>query len=263
MSTIETTTDAARLISYGLRPKMLPARDEEYRTLVGRARTDDDFTAAVHAVAAGLGLVVIEVTERTGIVVASTEDSPFAIRMTDYARRTSSEGKAAERVVHALAHLGAATLAYPRPADLADESYIGRISTEGVDAFVREACARLADRVDDEHTDASATEPDLDAAWRVYARRARTGSTGDGRKLSTSTIGVTSKALAFLADQGLLVRTSDDRGGTFRTTPRYRAQVREAGAVMFDELLSLGIAEISDGTGTITVGWDAATVEAL
>jgi hypothetical protein len=67
----------------------------------------------------------------------------------------------------------------------------------------------------------------------------------------------------FLADQGLLVRTSEDRGGTYRTTPRYRVQVRQAGAVMFTELLSLGITEVNDGTGTITVGWDAATVDSL
>ncbi|GAA3671684.1 hypothetical protein GCM10023081_07530 [Arthrobacter ginkgonis] len=262
-SAIETIIDAARLIGYGLRPKLLPARDEQYRMLVARARADDDFAAVVHAVAAGLELVVLGVSERTGIVVASTEDSAFAIRMTDYARRTSSEGKAAERVVHALAHLGAATLAFPRPADLADESYIGRITVEGVDAFVREAAIRLADRVGDETPDTDTAEPDIQAAWRVYARRARTGTTGDGRKLSSSTIGIVGKALAFLADQGLLVRTSEERGGTYRTTPRYRAQVREAGAVMFEELLSLGITEVSDGAGTITVGWDATTVQSL
>jgi hypothetical protein len=262
-SAIETIIDAARLIGYGLRPKLLPARDEQYRALVTRARADDDFAAVVHAVAVGLELDVLEVSERTGIVVAPTWDSAFAIRMTDYARRTNGEGRAAERVVHALAHLGAATLAFPRPADLADESYIGRISVEGVDAFVREAATRLADRVGDETPDPDTAEPDLQAAWRVYTRRARTGTTVDGRKLSSSTIGIVGKALAFLTDQGLLVRTSDHRGGTFRTTSRYRAQVREAGAVMFEELLSLGITEVSDGAGTITVGWDAATIQSL
>jgi hypothetical protein len=41
--------------------------------------------------------------------------------------------------------------------------------------LVREACARLADRVEDGHPDTSPTEPDLEAVWRVYARKARTG----------------------------------------------------------------------------------------
>lgn len=263
-ATIALTTDAARLIGYGLRPRLVPARDEDYRELVHRARTDDEFASAVYAVADGLDLSVLEVTDRGGVVLAAHEDSVFAVRMTEYARRTNGEGKAAERVLHALVHLGAATLAFPRPADLADETYLGRVTVEGVEAFVREAASRLAEQAAADGTgDVSADEPALEAVWRVYTRRSRTGSTGDGRKLSTSTTGIVSKALAFLADQGLLVRTSDERGGTYRTTPRYRAQVREAGSVMFDELLKLGITEVSDGTGTVTVGWTATAVAEL
>ncbi len=260
------TADAARLIGFGLRPKLTPARDEEYRALVDRAVTDSDFAAAVHAVADGLELVVLHISNRAGVVVAAaTGASGFAVKMTDYARRTSGEGKAGERVVHALAHLGAATLAYPRPADLADETYIGRITVDGVDAFVREAATRLAKKVGDDSGpgDPSTAEPDLEAAWRVYIRKARTGTTGDGRKLSTSSIGIVGRALAFLADQGLLHRSSDERGGTYRTTPRYRVQVRDAGEVMFGELLALGITGVSDGKGTIMIGWDAAAVAML
>src|SRR5690349_4900832 len=141
----QVTADAARLVAFGLRPKLVPARDEEYRELVERARTDDVFAAVVQAVATGMDLVVMEISDRAGIVIASTEDSVFAVKMTDYARRTGGEGKAAERVLHALAHLGAATLAFPRPADLANETYLGRITVEGVEAFVREAASRLAD----------------------------------------------------------------------------------------------------------------------
>jgi hypothetical protein len=264
MSTAQLTADAARLIGYGLRPRLVPTRDDIYRAFVLRARTDDEFAAAVQSVAAGLDLVVLEISERSGIVVGSTEDSVFAVRMTDYARRTGGEGKASERVLHALAHLGAATLAFPRPADLADETYLGRITVEGVEAFAREAASRLASAAAEvDAADVAADRPGLEAAWRVYTRRAQTGITGDGRKLSSSTLGIVSKALHFLADQGLLVRTGDERGGTFRTTSRYRAQVREAGVVMFEELLGLGITEISDGTATIAVGWTAESLNQL
>jgi hypothetical protein len=256
--------DAARLIGYGLRPKLVPARDDMYRELVLRARTDDEFAAAVQAVAAGFDLVVLEISDRSGIVVGSTEESVFAVRMTDYSRRTGGEGKASERVLHALAHLGAATLAFPRPADLANETYLGRITVDGVEAFVREAASRLAEAAAEaDAADVATDQPGLEAAWRVYTRRARTGSTGDGRKLASSTTGIVSKALMFLADQGLLVRTGDERRGTFRTTPRYRTQVREAGVVMFDELLRLGITEISDGGGTIAIGWTAESLTEL
>ncbi|MER7755226.1 hypothetical protein [Kitasatospora sp. NPDC097643] len=257
MSGTETTADANRLLAFGLRPKMVPSRDEEYRRLVQRFRTDDEFAAVTAAAANGLGLVILEVTERTGIVAASLDDSVFAVRMGEYARRTGGEGKAHERVLHALAHLGAATLAFPRPADLADDSYLGRVTVEGVEAFVREAANRVAEKAveEGEITDPSSGRPGLEAVWRVYVRRARTGATGDKRKLYSSTTGIVGKALTFLADQGLLVRTGDDRGGTYRTTPRYRAQVREAGALMFGELLELGITEVTDGTGSLAVEW--------
>ncbi|MET7423588.1 hypothetical protein [Dactylosporangium sp. NPDC005555] len=261
---MQLTADAARLVGYGLRPRLVPARDDTYRGLVLRARSDDEFAAAVHAVASGLDLVVLEISERTGIVVGSTEDSVFAIKMTDYARRTGGEGKASERVLHALAHLGAATLAFPRPADLANETYLGRITADGVEAFVREATGRLAETAAaTDAADVAVDQPALEAAWRVYTRRAQTGSTGDGRKLAGSTLGIVGKALTFLADQGLLTRTGDERGGTFRTTPRYRTHVREAGVVMFEELLGLGITELSDGSGTITIGWTSESLAEL
>jgi hypothetical protein len=46
-------------------------------------------------------------------------------------------------VLHALAHLGSATLAYPRPADLSKPFYVGRVTVHGVEAFRREAARRL------------------------------------------------------------------------------------------------------------------------
>ncbi|GAA1594154.1 hypothetical protein [Actinoplanes couchii] len=259
--TTQLTADAARLVGYGLRPRLVPARDDTYRGLIVRASTDDEFAAAVQAVAAGFDLVVMEISERAGIVVASTDESVFAIRAGDYWRRAGGDGKASDRVLHALAHLGAATMAFPRPADLANETYLGRITVDGVEAFVREAAGRLAEAaVRNDDADTAAGEPGLEASWRVYSRRAQTGSTGDGRRLPSSTTGIVGRALTFLSEQGLLTRTGDERHGTYRTTPRYRTQVREAGVLMFDELLSLGITAISDGSATIEVAW---TPEAL
>lgn len=259
-------TDAARLVAFGLRPKLRPARDEEYTELTRRFRSDEEFAQTVHALTVGLDLVVLDANEQHGLVLASTDDSVFAVRMSDYAKRTGGEGKAAERVLHALAHLGAATMAYPRPPDLSNPAYVGRVTAHGVEAFVREAARRLgeeaAERGDD--TDPATDAPDLEAAWRVYARRAATPGSGDGRRVSSSTVGMVGKALSFLADQGMLTRSSDLDGGTYTTTSRYRVQVIEAGRRMFTELLSLGITEVSDGTGTLTrVSWTEQDVNQL
>ncbi|QNP62244.1 hypothetical protein [Streptomyces genisteinicus] len=244
--------DAARLVSFGLQPRLLPARDAEYGELLRRYREDTGFARLADAVATGLGLVVLEVSPRAGMAVTAAEDSVFAVRMGDYARRASSES--ADRFLHGLAHLAVAAMAFPRPEDLADDGYIGRITVNGVDAFVRQACRRLEERADadGENTDPATDAPGLEAAWRVYARRSTTGATKDARRLAGSTTGIIGKAVGFLTDSGFLQRTGDDAGGAYRTTARYQLQVRDmAGSAAMAELLELGVVPVSDGTATL------------
>ncbi|QXE37924.1 hypothetical protein KQY30_30535 [Streptomyces sp. GMY02] len=244
--------DAARLVSFGLQPKLPPARDIEYTELLRRYREEPAFARVADAVATGLGLVVLEVSPRAGMAVTAAEDSVFAVRMGDYARRASTDS--ADRFLHGLAHLAVAAMAFPRPEDLADDGYIGRITVNGVDAFVRQACRRLEERAeaDGENTDPSTDAPGLEAAWRIYARRSATGATKDARRLAGSTTGIVGKAVAFLTDSGFLQRTGDDAGGTYRTTARYQLQVRDmAGHAAMAELLGLGVVPVSDGSATL------------
>ncbi|GEB61689.1 hypothetical protein [Streptomyces gardneri] len=244
--------DAARLVSFGLQPKLLPARDAEYTELLRRYREDPAFARLADAVATGLGLVVLEVSPRAGMAVTAGEDSVFAVRMGDYARRASTDS--ADRFLHGLAHLAVATMAFPRPEDLADDAYIGRLTVNGVDAFVRQACLRLEQRAEEqgENTDPASDAPGLEAGWRIYARRSATGATKDARRLAGSTTGIVGKAAAFLTDSGFLQRTGDEGGGSYRTTARYQLQVRDmAGSAAMAELLELGVVPVSDGTATL------------
>ncbi|MFE5584847.1 hypothetical protein [Kitasatospora sp. NPDC056531] len=244
--------DAARLVSFGLQAKLLPARDAEYAELVRRHREDPPFARLADAIATGMGLVVLEVSPRAGMAVAAAEDSLFAVRMGDYSRRAASEST--DRFLHGLAHLAVAAMAFPRPEDLADDGYLGRITVNGVDSFVRQACRRLEEQADAEgaNTDPASDAPGLEAAWRVWARRTATGATKDARRLAGSTIGIVAKAVMFLVDSGFLQKVSDDSGGTYRTTARYQLQVRDlAGSAAMAELLDLGIVPVSDGTASL------------
>ncbi|MFE7121869.1 hypothetical protein ACFU99_41210, partial [Streptomyces sp. NPDC057654] len=250
--------DAARLVAYGLQPKLLPARDADYAELLRRHRDEPAFARLADAVATGLGLIVLEVSQRAGMAVAAAEDSVFAVRMGDYARRATADS--ADRFLHGLAHLCVAALAFPRPEDLADDGYIGRVTVNGVDAFVRQACRRLEERAEEQgdNTDPTTDAPGLEAAWRVYARRSATGATKDARRLAGSTTGIIAKAVAFLVDSGFLQRTGDDSGGAFRTTARYQLQVRDmAGSAAMAELLELGIVPVGDGGATLLPPQDA------
>ncbi|MEU6818719.1 hypothetical protein [Streptomyces sp. NPDC046860] len=244
--------DAARLVAFGLQPKLQPARDQEYAELLRRYREDGSFARLADAVATGLGLVVLEVSPRAGMAVTAAEDSVFAVRMGDYARRATADS--ADRFLHGLAHLAVAALAFPRPEDLADDSYIGRVTVNGVDAFVRQACRRLEERAEQsgENTDPVTDAPGLEAAWRIWARRSATGATKDARRPAASTTGIVAKALGFLTDSGFLQRTGDDHGGTYRTTARYQLQVRDmAGGAALAELLELGVVPETGGTASL------------
>ncbi|MBZ2410298.1 hypothetical protein ACH4TS_06575 [Streptomyces albidoflavus] len=244
--------DAARLVSFGLQPRLQPARDAEYGELLRRYREDPPFARLADAVATGLGLIVLEVSDRAGMAVTADEDSVFAVRMGDYARRAATDS--ADRFLHGLAHLALAAMAFPRPEDLADDGYIGRVTVNGVDAFVRQACRKLEERAEEQgdNTDPVSDAPGLEAAWRVWARRSSTGATKDARRLAGSTTGIVGKAAAFLTESGFLQRTGDEAGGTYRTTARYQLQVRDlAGGAAMSELLGLGIVPVSDGTATL------------
>lgn len=247
--------DAARLVALGMRSKLIPSRDLVYADLVRRYAEDEMFAELVTAVADGLGLVVLEVSSRSGAVLAAAEESLFEVRMDDYARRTAfRERRDTEKVLHGLIHLAVAALIFPRPADLANDTYVGRVSVEQVDGVVRDACRMLEERakVAEENNDPLDDAPELERIWRVYSRRSPATPTKDGRLAPDATRSMITKALRFLADHGFLTFSSNEGGGTYRSTPRYRVQVCELAAdAAFTELLDLGVITVTDPAGTL------------
>ncbi len=89
VGTLEQVTDAARVIAFGLRPKLIPSRDLSYAELVKRFAEDTAFRDLVEAVAEGLGMTVLGVSARTGIVFGPVADSAFEQKFDDYARRAT------------------------------------------------------------------------------------------------------------------------------------------------------------------------------
>lgn len=245
MLDITDAEQAAQLVSLGLRGKQVPSRDVTYRGLVQRYQQDDVFAAAVNAIAAGLGVVVLDVTAISGIVLAAQPGSVFEIKMDDYARQAKlRERRDTEKVLHGIAHLAIAALAFPRPDDLANDQYVGRVSVETVDLVVREACRVLKERVaaNTGNTDPSADLPELEQAWRAYEKRHEVASTKDSRHNSDSTRGMVRRALRWLADRGLVQAVGEADDETFRPTSRYQIHVRQlASQTAFRELLDLGV----------------------
>lgn len=226
MTLAQDTGQAARLVAYGLRPKVRPIEDPDYRDPVGRYRQRDSFARAVQAVADGMGLDVLDVTEAAGIVLGAREGSAFSIRMEDYYRR-AREGNPRLRVLHGLAQLAIAASSFPRPGDLEDDEHVPRLAVNEVDEYLRDLCRRLDELHAEHELDPPAEDPGLERSWRMYARQPEAAATEDGRAWPDATRQVIAKAFGALTDQGLMRKISDALGGTYQPLPAYRVHVRE------------------------------------
>ena len=226
MSLDEHTSGAAQLVAYGLRPKVRPIEDPDYLELVRRFRQQDGFARAVRAVAEGMGLDVLDVTEAAGAVLGARDDSVFSIRLEDYYRR-AKERNARRRVLHGLAQLAIAACSFPRPDDLEDPEHAPRVSVNEVDEYVRDLCCRLDEQHNEEQLDPPAEEDALERAWRMYGRQPEAAATGDMRAHEGATRQVVTKAFDALIEHGLMRKVSDAVGGTYQPTPAYRIHVRE------------------------------------
>lgn len=226
MSLVEDTGAASLLVAYGLRPKVRPIEDPDYRDLVRRYRQQDGFARAVQAVADGMGLDVLDVTEAAGIVLGAREGSTFSMRMEDYYRR-AHEGNPRLRVLHGLAQLAIAALSFPRPDDLEDDERAPRVAVNEVDEYLRDLCRRLDELHAEEELDPPADDPGLERSWRMYARQPEAAATEDRRAWSRATRQVIARAFGVLVEQGLMRKISDALGGTYQPLPAYRVHVRE------------------------------------
>ncbi|MEV7022337.1 hypothetical protein [Kitasatospora sp. NPDC093558] len=251
--------DAARLIAFGLRTRQTPARDTDYLRLARRYRQDTSFRALTDRIGRGLGLSVLGNDSSTqALVLAALDGSVFETRLEDYAKLAKYRGGHGdhEKVLHGLIHLAIAALAFPRPDDLAQDGFIGRVGVDVIDSTVRDICRKLQGRAAEaDGGTATPTEtPELEEVWRAYTRRPETYRTKDRRSPMNSTQGMVRRALNVLTEYGFLVPVGESSDGNYRTTPRYQLQVRElAAGNAFRELLKLGAVPMTDTNGTLRV----------
>jgi hypothetical protein len=239
--------EAARLLRYGLQPRLVPANDDQYTELVRRYRVDTDFRTLVEHVAIGLGLEVMDAGQ-FGVVLGAPRDGPFAYRLAEHRRRTNVGYE--ERLLHGLCFLAVAVRCFPQPAML-EEIEVRRVSVAAVDDFMRAVCEELRRRHG--NADPRDDQPELEQAWRIWLRRNAVRQTPDGRRTPSSTRGMLSQVFELLDEQGMVQRRSDEEGGVYVTRTRFRLQVRELAATEGFQMLrevAVGVdGTPSDGTG--------------
>lgn len=229
-NTPEDARAAGRLVQWALRPRDRPAQEPEYLALVNRYLDDPGFKSMVHAVAAGLGLAVLDAGPHGVIVAAEGEDSPFALKPADFRPGSRTVD---DRLLDGIVQIGIAATVFPRSRDLEDEATVARppVTIDEVDDNLRALCERLAEAargIPDPVADDDFAG--LEEAWRLYQRRLSAAATRDNRQSEHATRRRIEVALERLAELGCFVRQVRGEAAQYQPTWRYQVLVRDLAA---------------------------------
>ncbi|MGC1478884.1 MAG: hypothetical protein WA771_00145, partial [Chthoniobacterales bacterium] len=135
---LDAAEKAGRLIGFALRPKLNPADSADYLEVVREFLADASAMQLLERIARGLGLRVLELNVRSGLVLGTSADSAFEIHRDDYHARMS----ASDRIVQGMIHLAIAAWCFPRAEDLgeADDVIPARLTVEALVEYVHGLC---------------------------------------------------------------------------------------------------------------------------
>lgn len=230
----EDLADIGRLLGFAARPRELPARTEAYQHLVERYLDDDQFALAADRVAAGTG-IALYVHTVAGVVAVADVDSPFRMPLAEFRKNTYAH----ERALLGIVLLAVARVAYPTSDRLDDDQRVAPVSIAGVVDYLNRLIERLSD--------AAAADPEdnddaLIELWRHWVRMRQ--DRFDAKRVSIKDrLGIVKRTCEYLEEQGLLQRRSDEEGGTYRATHRFRLAVT---AFVEDSDLYAELVELTD-----------------
>jgi hypothetical protein len=223
-------TAVGELIGFGLDPRLSPGRNARYAELVTFYRNDDRFRAAIEETAAGQGLSILDCSPLYGLVLAASgPESPYAMRLDDYAAMTTDE-----RHLNALVFLAIATACYPTAAELeVDDSRLRSVSVQSVVRLVLQVAERIAEQAGD--ADPPVDEPQLEPLYRLVLRWRVSDTTEDARSNPKVLTGMVRRALKWFVANGFADEVTTARD-TYRMRSRFRLHVLDAVGDVGDSL---------------------------
>jgi hypothetical protein len=120
---------SSRLVYKGLLPKANAEKDAEYKDLLKLCLSSHEFIDAVSAVAEGLSLAVVDISERGIILTPLSSESRFAMGLSEYRKELEGDSDPqdmeakAKRGLIALVQVAIAATFFPTADDLDDDDY--------------------------------------------------------------------------------------------------------------------------------------------
>lgn len=216
------TRNAARLVYKALHTTLSPVNDLQYRELLDLYRADPKFAGEVQEVAEGLELIVLDFSERGLIVVPTSRESKFSVRMADIRTNLKADQKAGLL----LAHVAIAAVFYPTTDGLDDDNYIPPPANL---AQFRDVLFALARRMKDAGGDMQDVPLELAPGWELICAMP-TAVPASQRASASSLSGLIGLALTHMVSGGLARidrDSSDEELITYTATHRLRVQLRE------------------------------------
>ena len=219
---------AARLIQWGLQPKIRPVQQQEYRELIREYLNRSEFQMIVREMSDGLGLYVLNVTEH-GIVLSPREESVFRMKASEFRPSNSTSDL---RLLDGLVEITIAATVFPRERDLDDDVNRPRppVTIDEIEEQLRSLCDKLAEKFKEVDPAADDMETGLYDAWRVYANTMSARETKDNRQASKTTRRIIEYNLMRLKDFGCFTEARYNGKPAWQPTRRYNVLVTELAA---------------------------------
>lgn len=227
--------NASRLVYKALHTALSPVNDTQYRELLDLYRADPKFAANVQDIAAGMELAILDFSERGLIVVPTSRDSKFAVRIADIRTNLKAEQKAGL----VLAHVAIAAVFFPTTDGLEDDNYIPPPASVGE---FRDALHALARRLKEAGDGIEDLPPELVPGWECICALPSTLPNSQ-RATPNSVTGMVGLALTNMVSSGLARldrEAADESQVTYTATHRLRVQLRELTLRRLFELAQTG-----------------------
>jgi hypothetical protein len=221
---VDDIREAARLVEWGLHPRLTPDSDANYRALTRRWLDEGAFRAQVEAIAEGLKLRVVAVHPRAGIVLGTQAESVFAYTITRFRKHVANE----EGAVIALVLVAACATFYPLEDSLdADDMSAPTVRL----SEVRDHLVKLCTTLESQHRGGEAVADRWRKGWQPLLAMPQINE--DAKRISRTHLhGIVGLVLKHLTECGLAAEEERPDGDhLYVATPRLRLMLAEHACV--------------------------------